>query len=88
MPVPTFTDVQNAISAASDAIAAEEWSTAVRTLLQAQTLLVAVPDQIDGPRQIFFHREQINQLLANARQAQGAAAGIGRSKTDYVNPTT
>lgn len=84
----TFPQVQTLVDSASTAIEGGDYAAAETYLLRAQVLLVGVPDQISGPQQIFFHREQINQLLAHVRQARAAAGGLSRSKVTYANPSS
>ena len=73
------------MSAASTAIQAADYATAIIKALAAQALLIAIPDS--GWRDGAFMKwrpESVQDFINSARQAQNAAGGIQRTKIQYA----
>jgi hypothetical protein len=88
-----FTDARAAFREAGAAFRGGYYSTAIDRLLEAQSLLAAVPDsRTNAGARIEFGR-QLDALMAQAvareRRADAAATsgGIQRSNIEYENPT-
>jgi len=76
--------------AASTAIAAGDWATALTKALAAQAQLSVLPDseyQAGGQTVLRYDRRAVESLVANIRRQQSAALGMQQTKISYARPT-
>ncbi len=88
-----FTDARSAFREAGAAFRSGDYSTAIDRLLEAQSLLAAVPDsRSNAGARLEFGRQLdalMTQAVARERRSDAAATsgGIQRSNIQYENPT-
>lgn len=78
-------DVDTLMTAASTAILAEDYATALKNALAAQALLGAIPDS--GWREgasMKWRPESIQDFIDTCQKQQSASGGIQRTKIQYA----
>lgn len=87
--VATLESVNTLGDAASTAIAAGDWATALTKALAAQAQLSVMPDSEYGNPQtvLRYDRRAIESMIGNILRQQAAATGMQQTKITYARPT-
>jgi len=88
MATATISNVDARLALADTAIGNQDYAAARDYVLQAETLLLGIPDTEKDGVSIRFRESRIGRLSQVIDRLAGAAAGIQRSNVTYARAST